>query len=220
MNLHRTAEVPEWETVPRADWNTWQRIAHETDGIVTPGNVVTMAGFGLVSWGLIDIMRGHVGRGVFKVGLGRVLDVFDGRTADKTKTKSPKGEALDVAVDKTEAATALPVIIGKGIVPAGVAAVLAIPEVGKGWGTALAKAKDNEIHPSKEGKLSTLAQWNSIGFFGLAKVSKNRGHNVLSKGLETTAYVSAAVSTYLGAKAFLGYMKDALQPTQSDITSS
>jgi hypothetical protein len=68
MGLHRADKIPDWERVPETYHNSWQRIAKRTRGIITPGNIVSLAGGVLVGAGLKDIQTGRKTRGVILVG--------------------------------------------------------------------------------------------------------------------------------------------------------
>ena len=166
MNLHRTGKVPQWETVAPEDRNAFQKVAARTKGVVTPANAVSASGAGLVASGLVDIANGNTTRGVIKVGLGRSADLGDGLTAEHTGTKSPLGEGVDVVVDKVETAAALPVLVKAGVLPKGAGAVIFSQNFANTAFSVVAKRRGIELHPSKEGKLTTFGQWTTIGCMG------------------------------------------------------
>lgn len=212
MNLHRTGNVPQWETVAPEDRNPFQKVAARTQGVVTPANAVSLAGAGLVGAGLRDIARGKVTRGMVKVGAGRVFDLGDGATAEATGTKSTVGEAVDVVVDKAEAAAALPVFVGADILPKPAAGMIFAQNMANTAFSMIARRRDVTIHPSREGKLTTFGQWTTIGLHGLAAAAKENDYSRLAKGLEIAGHISAVATAALGAKAIAGYARDALLP--------
>lgn len=209
MNLHRTGEKAQWVRVDKNKRNRWQKIASATGGIVTPGNAVSLTGLGLVSFGLKDLLKDNPGRGIVLIGIGRLMDVLDGYVADKTETKSPLGEGLDVVIDKLEAAAALPIFYKTSLAPKPVLAAFIGQNLANTAVTAYAKYKDNIIHPSKEGKLNTGGQWGSIGLYALSRVADNNGHTGSSEVLNSTAFAATAATMFLGVKALAGYTRDA-----------
>src|SRR5690606_15766775 len=91
---------PEWELVPASRWTRIQKIAVRTRGVITPANIITALGLGIVLWGVGVLLREQYITGILLVAGGRLLDVVDGLVAEATHTKSPLGEMLDAAVDK------------------------------------------------------------------------------------------------------------------------
>ncbi|MDB5186368.1 MAG: hypothetical protein JWL85_891 [Candidatus Saccharibacteria bacterium] len=206
MNLHRASKKPDWEKLKARNRNYWQRLAARTNGIVTPGNVISALGFVLVLVGLVDIFNDQIFRGVALIVIGRILDVVDGILADKTGTKSPLGEAVDASIDKIEIAAAIPVLVVKSVLMPWQAVLIALQHIGNAIFTGIAKLRKAEIHPSTSGKHFTAAQWVAIAFYGLAEV--------LPQGISQVSFLLGAiaftVSVLLGAKALYGYAKDAL----------
>lgn len=213
MNLHRTEKVPQWETVAPKNRNVFQKVAARTKGVVTPANAVSLAGALTVASGLRDIHRGKITRGVVKVAAGRSADLGDGVTAEATGTKSPLGEAVDVGVDKGEAIFALPVLVKADVLPKPAAGVIGGQVLANGAFSAVAKRRGVEMHPSKEGKLTTLGQWTTIGLYGLAAVARETEYDRLARGLEIAGHISTVATAALGAKAIAGYAQEAASPS-------
>lgn len=211
MNLHRAGKEGQWVNVPPEDRNIAQNVAAQTNGIVTPANAVSLAGAGVVASGLKDIATGDTTKGVIKVGVGRVFDLADGMVADKTGTKSPIGEGVDVVVDKAEVALALPVLAYKGVLPKPAAGVVFALNVANAAFSSVAKRRGAEIHPSKEGKLAMFGQWMGIGMYGLSRVAKDQEMEKTAMALEAAGHISMIATAALGAKAVLGYAQDAMQ---------
>lgn len=211
MNLHRTEKSPQWDTIRPEERNPFQKVAAKTQGVVTPANAVSAIGAGMVAAGLRDISKGEVTKGSLKVGAGRIADVIDGTTAEKTGTKSPLGEGVDVVIDKVETAAALPVLVRAGILPKPTAAMIFSQNLANTAFSAVAKRRGVELHPSREGKLATFGQWATIGFHGLAAAAKENDYQRLGQGLEIAGHVSAIATAALGAKAIEGYARESLQ---------
>lgn len=210
MNLHRTGEKAQWEQVDKSRQSRWQKIAAATGGIVTPGNAFSLTGLGLVGFGLKDILKDNPGRGIVLIGIGRIMDVLDGYIADKTETKSPLGEGLDVVIDKLEAAAALPVFYKTGLAPKPVLAAFFGQNLANAAVTTYAKHKNRTIHPSKEGKLNTGGQWGTIGLYALSNIANSTGRTGTSEVINSSAFATTAITMFLGVKAFAGYTRDAV----------
>jgi len=210
MNLHRADVIPEWDKIAADQRNIAQQIAAETNGVITPGNAVSLMGAALVSAGLVDIVKGEMAPGITKLGLGRMADLFDGTAADKTGTKSPLGEALDVIIDKSEMAAALPILIKKGIIPAKFGAAV-VAQYGTNFGlTAYAKKQGKEMHTNRSGKLSTGLQWGAIGNYCIAAAVESHDPEVAAK-IRQTANTLAVGSVTLGAVSVASYARDAFR---------
>jgi phosphatidylglycerophosphate synthase len=219
MDLHRTQSQAEWTYVEPEDQNTWQKLADKTNGIITPGNAISVAGAMAVGSGLLDISHGKTTSGLFKIGAGRYADIVDGKVADKTGTKSPIGEGVDAVIDKIELGAALPVLLSKEIITkTAFGSILGLNLANAGV-SAVAKHRKTEIHPSKAGKLATFGQWMAIGFYMLSTVSRNHHADTLAQRFETAGNISLVVATGLGIVALVGYTKDAFKPISEKLDS-
>lgn len=205
MNLHRANKKADWDDIPPSERNVFQRIAAKTDGTVTPGNVVSVAGAATVASGLKDIYKGKTSRGVVKVGIGRIGDLIDGTVADKTGTKGPKGEATDAGIDKALMMTALPVLVKKGGLPKYAAGALVVQNVASAGIAAQAKQEGVELHPSEAGKKAVFGQWGAVGLYGLAEVARRADSPNIARGLEVAGLATLAVASALGTKAVIDY---------------
>lgn len=167
-SLHRLQEGRnDWDDIPTAELNFWQKVAKKTVGIVTIGNAITVSGTVLVVNGLYNFVSGNKALGVAEVVAGRGLDVVDGVSADITKTKGKIGRDLDAGVDGVQLLAALPILENVGAIPTTVALAVAISKIVDAAGTFAAKARHREINPTKEGKLGAGALWAGIGAFML-----------------------------------------------------
>ena len=222
MNLHRTEKKPQWERTPEANRNIWQRVAHSTKGVITPANVVSLTGLALTISGLQDLKKGNKKQASTKIILGRTCDIVDGLVAEHTKTKSPLGEAVDATVDKISMAHGLYVLSETDTLPVIVTASFLAQNVINTVATMVAKKRGMELHPSAEGKITTLLQWASIGGYVLSSVlDQNRDEQPASSNIALGSHVIAAGATALGSIVNMQYMHTALQaqPEASNMTS-
>jgi len=216
MNLHRTDKKPQWERTAESERTVWQRIAYKTHGVVTPANLVSLTGLALTMSGLQDFKKGNKQRATAKIILGRACDIADGLVAEHTKTKSPFGEAVDATVDKISMAHGLYVLSETDTLPVFATASFFTQNIVNTAATAIAKKRGVELHPSAEGKITTLLQWAAIG--GYVIDSALHDQNKDSDTMSNTALGSHAITagaTVLGAVVNAQYMRTALQtPSQ------
>ena len=172
MNLH-TAKRPDWVGQPVENLNRFQQMADKTKGFVTPGNFITGLGMGLVYSGTRDLSQQKILSGTLKIGIGRTMDYFDGVVADKTKTKSPLGEAFDATADKLAIAMVGPALYKNKLVPKTELSLVIAQNSVNAIYTIKAKNRGNEIHPSKYGKLATVSQWAFIGSSLMEKICRD-----------------------------------------------
>ncbi len=213
VKLHHTGLAPDWDTIAPKDWSRWQSIANKTQGVVTPGNAVSVLGLVLVLWGLADIVDGSPTSGLLKIVAGRIMDLLDGAVAHKTATKSPLGEATDASVDKLELAIALPVLVWAGILPLLVGLAIALQNITNVVLAFIAKKRGNEIHPSKYGKISTMFQWGAMGMYLLRGGVFTNSSGFMPQILYISASIVAITSLCFGAAATYTYAQAALAKT-------
>lgn len=204
MNLHHSPDEAEWESVTAGSRTALQRLAYATHGVITPGNLVTAAGFMLVIAGLWQLIEERYVAAMILVIIGRSADILDGILADITATKSPLGEALDAGLDKLSTFLTIAVFLITAIVPAGVVGVIVLPHFLVAGLTLFARARGVRLHPSRAGKAGMAA----LGA-GLVGFIAGKAVNVpLSDGLWYFSYVAVLVSVVLGIYAFCGYAKE------------
>lgn len=162
MNLHRTTGKPDWETIPAPKRSTVQNVAVATHGIVTPPNLITFVGLGLVLYGLYALLQQDYWLGLALLAIGRLLDIADGLVAQKTGTKSPLGELLDAAVDKIGTLLTIVILFVGGISYWWLIALLLLPQIIIPIVSLYKKSKNKVIHPTRIGKLSMASLWVSI----------------------------------------------------------
>ncbi len=180
MKLHRASRKPDWEKLRVRHRNYWQRLAASTNGIVTPGNAVSLAGLVLVLLGLVDLYYNHTWRGLILIVAGRVLDIVDGMVAEETGTKSPVGEAVDASIDKLEIAAALPVLVITNILLPWQAVLIALIHLTNAVLSIMAKAQHKIMHTSRTGKYATTLQWSALSLYTLAYITERRSVTALA----------------------------------------
>ena len=192
MNLHRTTGKPDWASRKPSDYNVFQKIAAATHSIVTPANIITVIGLGIVVYGLIEIMNQHFWVGLLMLTAGRLLDIVDGLVAEATHTKSPTGEIFDAAADKVGTLLTIVVLFAANITSWWLIVLLLIPQIIIPFVAFYKKRKGREIHPTRQGKLSMAAAWAAI--VGL----------LLTKALNDSVILATASYVLIGAAVTLG----------------
>lgn len=202
MNLHRSDTTPDWESVAVRDRNVWQRLAAMTSGIVTPGNVATFIGIGVVVLGLIEIFDKNYWWGCMLIVVGRLCDLLDGWLAESTQTKSPLGELLDASIDKIGTILTIVVFYIAMLAPWWVLSALLLPHLVIIFISLKARRENIQLHPSRAGKVSMAAVWGAL--FGLVLIQA-LAWPMWSVGF-VTVYTTAIISIILGAFAATGYV--------------
>ena len=157
MKLHRIERQSDWQDIPAEDLNFFQKIAKKTHGIVTPANVITTIGLGLVIDGCNDLDQ-NPNKALIKVSAGRVADYLDGIVADKTQTKSKIGEAADVMADKIAALALLKSINDNKLLSNSFLNFLVLQNSANSSLGLYSKLSHQELHSSKNGKIATALQ--------------------------------------------------------------
>jgi phosphatidylglycerophosphate synthase len=211
MDLHRTDKRPQWAGISAKNRNVWQQVASRTSGVITPGNVVSVAGAGLVAVGLVYTHQGSVAHGLAFLLFGRLADIADGVAAARTGTKSPFGESVDAVIDKLTMLAALIVFVTLGVVPAWAAALVALHNAtNAGLGIA-AKVRRRLLHPSWPGKLATGFQWGAFFLFIGAELFRAQGFLALGSFTSFTAWTVLLASLGVGAFATHDYVRKVTQ---------
>jgi phosphatidylglycerophosphate synthase len=192
MNLHRTSAKPDWENIPASQHTTIQKLAAATNGYVTPPNLITIIGLGIVIYGLVCILNQDYWLGLVSLAIGRLLDVVDGLVADGTGTKSPLGEIFDAAVDKIGTLLTILVIIYANITSWWIIVALIIPQIIIPLVIFYKKQKGVGVHPTRAGKISMALTW--VGIVGL----------LIVKAFGDSAFLATGVYAVIGASLLLG----------------
>jgi len=216
-DLHRADAVPQWETVDPSEWNQYQRRAAETNGWDTPGNRLSLEGAieTTVGLGLIYLDKpATTVLGAALVTVGRVRDLQDGKRAEETGTKSPKGEAIDASVDTALGVFAALVMKRKKLVPAEAADEL-IANVGIKIGASLvAKLSGREMHTERMGKYGTALRWADVTTRIGKRAAEHFRHTGISGKLEKPSAIMTRAGVLMDRQATAGYVRDALTPKQ------
>jgi len=192
MNLHRTSAKPDWENIRISQQSSIQKIAAKTSGWLTPPNLITIIGLGIVIYGLVCILNESYWAGLILLAIGRLLDIVDGVVADKTGTKSPLGETFDAVADKIGTLLTIIVIIIAGITNLWIIAALIIPQAIIPMLILYKKQNGVSVHPTRPGKLSMALTW--VGIVGL----------LILKALGEPFILSIAVYAIIGGSLVLG----------------
>jgi len=202
MNLHRTTGKPDWETIKPSKRNVFQKVAAATNSLVTPPNIITIIGLGIVIYGLIEILNQNYWVGIIALVFGRLLDVVDGALAEATHTKSPTGEIFDAAADKVGTLLTIVALFAANVASWWVIALLLIPQVIIPFVSFYKRRKGIQVHPTRQGKLSMAALWAAIA--GLL-LTKALGDPAV---LAAFTYVFIVIAVVLGFYALWQYATD------------
>lgn len=202
MNLHRSGKRSDWKRLSPRRWNSWQRLASWSSGVLTPGNMFTLLGLIAVLAGLYLVTQRLYLAGLILIIGGRLCDVLDGWLADRTHTKSPLGEAFDAVADKLETAMVVVVLVLSGIAPTWVAFVLLVPQTLTALLTFIMLRSGQVLHPIRAGKLAMAFVWVVLtGFILLQVVPVD-----LRTLFRTIAYGSLIIQVLLWGYAFKSYI--------------
>lgn len=199
MNLHRSSNKPDWESIAPADRTILQTISAKSGGILSPANSITAIGLMMVLGGLVALLQQQFWLGLGLLAIGRLLDIVDGVVAEATKTKSPIGEVFDATVDKIGTVLTIIVMIGTGITHWVVIVALLIPQIAIPLVIFYKKQKRIAVHPTRQGKLSMALAW--VGIIGLLVVKAVGDSQLLS----ITVYGIIGTSLILGIYALWQY---------------
>ncbi len=207
MKLHRTTGKPDWADISASDQNIMQRVAASTKGVITPGNALTVAGFGIVIIGLGYILKQHYWEGGIALAIGRLCDITDGWVADYSGTKSPFGELLDASLDKIGTFLSLAVFYANSVAPRWVLLSLLVPYLIIALIALVAFQQNTRLHPSRTGKLSMAAAWFSLlGYVGMRALNAG-SMSIIAVGIGALAIISVALGLY----AAYGYASKAVK---------
>jgi phosphatidylglycerophosphate synthase len=187
MQLHR-ARGNDWDTIATEQRNRWQAIASRTGGFVSPGNIITVIGGLLVAAGLILLAyQQNTWLAVALLLLGRLADLADGWTADRTGTKSPVGETFDAVIDKLELLGAVVVLWATALLPDVVFAALLLHVAYNSGLSVVERTRGRGLHPSRSGKLAAALEWIVIPLYVVDAGNHVRG------GWHTVVFGSASI---------------------------
>lgn len=199
MQLHRVLGKADWSDVKPETRNLWQRLAVSSHGVATPANVVTLIGLAMVLYGLYAVHQQHYWVGLSMIVTGRMADLLDGFLADKTGTKSPLGEAMDVVADKAATILTISVFFVDKLAPWPLMLLALLPQVIIMVLPLFQWHQGNRQHPSRAGKLSMALLWVSLTGFVLIP-ALDSGTSWLAWIFNAGLLVSAALNFYSAAR--------------------
>lgn len=204
MDLHRAGSKPDWELVPQAQHNFWQRLAWRTNGLVTPGNFLSVLGAFLVLVGLGRLLSGQAWLGVGLIGFGRMFDAIDGLVASRTGTKSQFGASLDAGLDKILALLTLLIFITNGVMPEWLALLIAAQNIANVIAVFIGKSHGVVVPASRLGKNATTGYWVGLLSFLVAYLEP-----AFAGVLLPIAYIASLPALAMGILATEGYFEEA-----------
>jgi hypothetical protein len=211
MDLHQSGSRPQWELVPEAEWNPYQRRAAETHGIDTPGNRETAKGLlgNIAAMALIE--KGYPELALPVLVYANWKDFRDGQKAFETGTQGPGGELADSAADKVFALMAAFMSSRHNILRPGDNREMIAQNSANVVLAGVAKVRKKEIHPNPAGKGTRWAQAFAFG----AGVTKLAARKYNAKELEAFAdqashVLSIVGNRLMGSIATAGYARDAI----------
>ncbi len=214
MKLHRTGKVADWRRTRRGRYNTWQKIAAETGGWITPANILSVGGLLFVAYGGYLLISDDYYAGFLTIVVGRLADLVDGYVADNTGTKSPLGEMIDVVCDKLAIGIVLPILALEGLVPPYIIAAIVAQNLVVGIISLLGRGRAINLHPNQEGKLSVAASWVAVIAFALANSLPGSGWEALHTATLCIAISSSIIFAISGTLALIKYAGGLQRPTK------
>jgi phosphatidylglycerophosphate synthase len=199
----------DWRRVDPKSWNSWQRLAVRTYGLITPANAITIAGLCLSLYGISRIYYGSFFIGLLLLGIGRLADILDGTVATRTNTRSHIGESLDAGTDKVVAGVTFIALIAGKTIPWLPVLIILTQNVISVLISTFAKYRNRELHPSNIGKLTALIQWLVLLLFICARAVSAKS-TFLSDVLNTIGYMGLVPFVILGLDAIIGYARHGL----------
>ncbi len=198
MKLHRRGDRADWDKVRAARRTSWQRLAKASHGVLTPANLITVAGFLLVALGCYLLIRHKYSYGIAAIVVGRLADIADGIVAERTKTKSSLGEIMDAGLDKVAMLLLLLALIDQHLIPLVLLGIVLLQNAINVVVALLAKSKGIELQPSAHGKITVAATWMSLVTFAAATVAGRESLPTLHSELAIIASVLALIFVVFG----------------------
>lgn len=164
--------------------------------IFTPANATSLIGLSLTIWGSLHI---HELSGVLVLGLGRFIDIFDGKIARATHA-SRFGAIVDATCDKIGIAFLVPAIWIAGIAPIWLLVYILAQNLLNVLFSGMASIRKAKPTSSQYGKHAMFMQNISLGFYALGNTINNRAFTVI--GL-----LIGLASVYWAVRATYGYFK-------------
>ncbi len=218
MRLHRAGKVADWQRTKRGRYNTWQKIAAETSGWLTPANMLSIGGLLFVAYGGYLIIHADYDAGLLAVIIGRLADLVDGYVADKTETKSPLGEIIDVTCDKLAIVIVLPILALENLVPLYIIAAIVAQNIAVVSVSLLARNRAIKLHPGQESKLAVAASWLAVITFAFHGSLSNTQWQAWQDVSLVSAIISSIIFGVLGWLACFKYAQELRQPAPTNLS--
>lgn len=164
--------------------------------IFSPANAVSILGLLLTIWGSLHISSLT---GVLVLGVGRFIDIFDGKIARATHV-SPLGALVDATCDKIGIAFLVPAIWIAGIAPYWLLVYILAQNILNVILSSLTAARKSVPAASRHGKHALFLQNISLGSYAL-------GNTIDSNGFTTAGLIIGIASIYWAVRATYGYFK-------------
>lgn len=184
----------------------WQKLAAKTHGVLTPGNLLSVGGAGILSAGLVCLYNGSLGMGLSLVIVGRIADIADGVVAAKTGTKSPLGEALDATVDKLALLATVITLLMTGLTPWLIVLAFTLFNAVNAVCGGLARLQSAKIHPSKFGKFAAALQWLTIVLFLLSALLAGNQAGMAGTIIAALGWICFVNASVISSIATIGYI--------------
>lgn len=201
--------MPQQDMADGKELTTAQKIAEQTNGIVTLPNLITIAGIGLVALGCNQFKHGHRARGIGLVALGAACDLVDGALARKTRVANyPAGRWGDIAADGAKAALIAKAACDTKMIKKSELAMIYGPKIA-GWAlNGVAKfILHHEPKTTGEGKIAEASRWVAMAGIIGGNVAKEHGKSNLAGKVKLVGKLATVVSGALGVKSVASYVK-------------
>lgn len=164
--------------------------------VLSPANAVSLIGLSLTIYGSLHI---NSLSGVLILGLGRFIDIFDGKIARATHV-SRFGAAVDATADKIGLAFLVPAIWIAHIAPYWLLIYILAQNALNVFFSALSTARKGHPASSRYGKHAMFIQNISLGFYAL-------GNTINSRAFTIIGLILGLASIYWAVRATYGYFK-------------
>lgn len=160
--------------------------------VFSPANVVSLIGLGMTIYGSLHIATLS---GVLILGLGRFIDIFDGKLARATHT-SRLGAIVDAAFDKIGLAFLVPAIWIADIAPYWLLVYIIVQNLLNVLFSLISSARKAKPTSSKFGKHAMFLQQISLGLYALGNTIDNRTCTVIALVIGLASIPWAVQATY------------------------
>jgi phosphatidylglycerophosphate synthase len=149
-----------------------------------------------VGLGYITLQHQYIG--LILIGVGRFADVIDGMVAERTKTKSHLGEAVDATADKVGLFMSLLVLAVQHMLPLVFVVLMGLQAAGMAILGLTARMRHTELHPFREGKIATAVFWVALLVFVAATMFHEHHKWHIAGIMDGSGYVLMSIALVLG----------------------